>query len=907
MKFLLSILLILFPFFAFAEGIFTDVTNWHKNIKAIEYLQERWIISGYSDWTFKPLNLVNRVEALKILIISGWIDLNADDQISLWFTDTSESSWYAKYLSIWKNLWIVKWYPDWTFHPSNAVNLAETLKMLLETNNVNYDKSISQSPYFDVPVSAWFVGYFDYAKNNWLLDDNNAWNISPWKEMSRWEFSEIIYRFLLKKESQEQYKNNADMYPSSYNWKNTTSWEVYSEEELTASHREYSFWSRLKVTNQKNWKSIIVKVNDREINNPDREIRLSKKAFYSISSWGEKLLSVKLEQINLNLNEDLEVSDSCIFPSEKWKIKKNFFKNITLSKDINAFFRENEIYNISWTVDWGYDNVNIFIINDDWKRANFEWDVINWFFSIDIDLQEWGEKQIWIIPWKNGVSLLANIDVKSINCEKNFSETYNIKPKNLTSKIKNWDVYLKWKWTWSLVKLVFTQWGNKLVKYINKPDDYIKINPVWFKDFSRWEAYYQLFLTSTDWDYSFDQNKAWSVSDSKLVNIIDHNYYFIDPEIVEMDSIPSTYVFWWKIKFSWRNKDDIKTRADIILPNNTVSSIDISSTNNKIKNKNWVETFQKLSKFNFSFSPSEHWTYIFEINHVSWIAWLNIPIYEEWFLPVIPDYKDLYDQQEPIKDLDISKLRSQLISMINKDRNLVWSQKLILNPSLNQLAQDKANDIVQRNYFSHWNPEWKSMNDLRFNYAIKTQVSENLAKDISLEYAHFWLMRSAGHRKNILDKDWTRCWLWFSISWDWVLNVVEIFSPSPITESSMDSLRNEVVDKINLKRSDYLITNSVLHALAQNWSNDMSIKGFDDFVSPDDITLSSQIREAWITSMFSSFIVSHYSFQWALEEILKSWEAEMQKSPFDTVWKKIWVWIAQDTNWNVKMTLIYTN
>lgn len=52
---------------------FPDVEEWTKYYDAITYLYENGIISGYEDCTFQPDREVNRVEALKILLLSAGI------------------------------------------------------------------------------------------------------------------------------------------------------------------------------------------------------------------------------------------------------------------------------------------------------------------------------------------------------------------------------------------------------------------------------------------------------------------------------------------------------------------------------------------------------------------------------------------------------------------------------------------------------------------------------------------------------------------------------------------------------------------------------------------------------------------------------------------------------------------
>ena len=56
---------------------------------------------------------------------------------------------------------------------------------------------------------------------------------------------------------------DASWYGSKYHGRKTASGEVYNQHQLTAAHRELPFGTKVKVTNRKNNKSVIVRINDR--------------------------------------------------------------------------------------------------------------------------------------------------------------------------------------------------------------------------------------------------------------------------------------------------------------------------------------------------------------------------------------------------------------------------------------------------------------------------------------------------------------------------------------------------------------------------------------------------------------------------------------------------------------------
>lgn len=82
------------------------------------------------------------------------------------------------------------------------------------------------------------------------------------------------------------YKENshASYYHDKFNGRKTASGVKFSNSKLTAAHKKLPFGTKLKITNKKNKKSVIVVINDRGPFVNGREIDLSKKAFMDITS-----------------------------------------------------------------------------------------------------------------------------------------------------------------------------------------------------------------------------------------------------------------------------------------------------------------------------------------------------------------------------------------------------------------------------------------------------------------------------------------------------------------------------------------------------------------------------------------------------------------------------------------------
>ena len=88
-------------------------------------------------------------------------------------------------------------------------------------------------------------------------------------------------------------------YADKFNGKKTASGEKFSNSKYTAAHKKLDFGTKVRVTNLKNNKSVVVTINDRGPFSRGRDIDLSKKAFMEITdnkNHGE--ITVKIEVLN---------------------------------------------------------------------------------------------------------------------------------------------------------------------------------------------------------------------------------------------------------------------------------------------------------------------------------------------------------------------------------------------------------------------------------------------------------------------------------------------------------------------------------------------------------------------------------------------------------------------------------
>lgn len=99
----------------------------------------------------------------------------------------------------------------------------------------------------------------------------------------------------------------------------------------------------------------------------------------------------------------------------------------------------------------------------------------------------------------------------------------------------------------------------------------------------------------------------------------------------------------------------------------------------------------------------------------------------------------------------------QVIDLVNKERAAAGLSALKANTKLASVAEKKAEDMRDNNYFSHTSPTYGSPFDMMKQFGISyTAAGENIAKGQKTpsEVMNGW-MNSEGHRANILNSSYT--------------------------------------------------------------------------------------------------------------------------------------------------------
>jgi uncharacterized protein YkwD len=163
-------------------------------------------------------------------------------------------------------------------------------------------------------------------------------------------------------------------------------------------------------------------------------------------------------------------------------------------------------------------------------------------------------------------------------------------------------------------------------------------------------------------------------------------------------------------------------------------------------------------------------------------------------------------QETTQPDIDASRLEKKIHDIINRERKDAGLPALGWNRELQRIARDYSRDMATRNFFSHYSPEGQSFSKryrkAGFSCAVRTDPrttslgGENIAlsylyngfgqregkrftdwkteEQIAAAVVKQW-MASAGHRKNILSRDFLQEGIGCHISQDGTVLITENF------------------------------------------------------------------------------------------------------------------------------------
>ena len=110
--------------------------------------------------------------------------------------------------------------------------------------------------------------------------------------------------------------------------------------------------------------------------------------------------------------------------------------------------------------------------------------------------------------------------------------------------------------------------------------------------------------------------------------------------------------------------------------------------------------------------------------------------------------------EEP-SNLNLTQEESELLSLINNERNKNNLPNFEIDEKLQNVARLKAKDLVENSYFSHTSPNLGTPFEMLKDNGISYKTaSENIAGNSSIAGALESWLKSDNHKKNILSNDY---------------------------------------------------------------------------------------------------------------------------------------------------------
>ncbi len=117
----------------------------------------------------------------------------------------------------------------------------------------------------------------------------------------------------------------------------------------------------------------------------------------------------------------------------------------------------------------------------------------------------------------------------------------------------------------------------------------------------------------------------------------------------------------------------------------------------------------------------------------------------------------LMEPASAVEELPPDRLAQEMLAMVNQERRERGLTELRWDGKLAAIAMAHSQDMLARNYFAHEDPEGRSATQRAAKANVTyTILGENLAFAKTLPQAHRGLMKSPGHRENILRPEFRR-------------------------------------------------------------------------------------------------------------------------------------------------------
>ncbi|MFN7160639.1 MAG: S-layer homology domain-containing protein [Candidatus Gracilibacteria bacterium] len=777
-----------------ASSPFSDVKADSPYMSALVYLKEKGVVTGYDDGTFQPDKKVNRAEALKMLLTGLGIQIYPQKSS---FPDVASSTWYAPFVSQALKNGYVKGYPDGFFRPEQNVNRVEALKMLLEISQVMKSMTITQKTYLEIDSGLWYSKYVLFALDKNLLDIYNENQIRAGEAVTRGDIADMLYRYMYMKEKnltafQNFEQGSVSYYADDLQGEPTSSGEPYDKDSFTAAHRTLAFGTYAQVVDKNHEKSAIVRINDRGPYTASHIIDISSKAFSTMAAMSSGRFDGEVYRVGKGSMNKKYISESA-------------FSGIKLASPMPNMMLEGEFYTVSGTIANLASTAGGFVLSDN-KGMEQEYDlnIQGSTFESTIYFPAEGVYTLTYGGAAQTIYVTNNLFSKPVRSINGLSGNLDISYTTTGLKL-DWDASQNV----NMYLLKFIQ--DRIVRTILVNNStHVVIDPQSLNGLSEGSWTIEVYGAYTSTGYSHDRMTTWEKISTRTATFMTgfnpvflSNNLQIDNKESEIVTTGETLQFKGKALVDLKNEFFTLTSDGVFKKEKLVDADD--------------ETVKAGTFFNKSYTIPKSGSYIFEIIRPDGkIVYLDMYRTQDVFT-LSSDF--VANNKTDPNDLTLA--RSKMLQWINEDRARSGLKMLEPAQTLDTIMTARADDLVARDYFSHYDPEGKSVNDLKYKYGFYPSVAENIAySSEGILSAYLELRHSPSHLENILNADVEIAGFGFAQK-DNIVYIAQGFSAKPLSAFPVNDLRTKWIAQVNTSGKNLQISD-VLTTVTQDWAEDLA-------------------------------------------------------------------------------------
>jgi uncharacterized protein YkwD len=814
------------------------------------------------------------------------------------YSDVSSTSRYAVAIDWLSDAGVIKGYPDGSFLPQNPVNRAEFLKLALESSDIPADVT-EPTVFTDIDEKAWYAKYVRKAYAEGWIQGYGDGTFRPQNPISKAEGLKMIGEM---QEWELPPLSDDGPFGDTLAGQWFTPYIAYAKTHNFLEESGRFFIPDALFTREKT-AEVLFRTSASALNGSE--------TYYSRFALIPPPAPAETEAPSApavpETGEEETVAQNDFTPVPYSTAPADFFEDVTLTEPFPNTFYLNELYYFEGTSRKSGDKAFVFLIpegvNDSGSYINHVADMDNGRFRIPVYFRAAGNYRLGLIPGNSGESKVINISVLSALPAKT-ADIANLAPSSPQISYGHGKSTVAWDGNGNgLIRVRIAQATRSVTFIFRQGISAFDLPYAEFKGFGEGTTEITVEGTKLASEKPLKISGSWKKSGTTTFTAVNHEFTENDTSL-KISSLPETYSDGQSIYFSGTNSAEIFAEAAVTKPDGTVEMIGMTSAS-PYGSYYSSDTIPAGGTFTFRHRTSfVKGTYFIEINGTDGEAVLNYPVYLKNTIPLAPDFVDLasYEETEPASTL--TDMRAKLLKLINADRTAAGLKSVANDAQLNNLAQLHSEDMVNRDFFGHINPDGESPEDRRIEFGYPAPVGENLAQAPTISYAHQGLMRSGIHRMNILDPAWKIVGLGIAEGNDGYLFFTEEFSAGKLTEIDFINLENEILERINKKRAGLglaaMNSDPDLAQIADDWSTVMAEEDFFDFTSPDGASLDTLVRERISNRSVQAQILESSDREKIAEEVLAS--AETVSSARNL----IGIGIKADNIGNIKATILYS-